>query len=141
MIYPAGGACREAAVKNLVKQFALVGVTLTPVPLDYAAYTARLAAGDFDLYLGEIRLTPNMSLTPFLTAGGSTAYGINIAGDTAQKYMALRRGEIDMTAFAVAFTADMPYIPICWRQGIAMSDAAVTNMTPTAYAVYDGMIS
>ena len=40
------------------------------------AYRAALASGDFDLYLGQTKLSPNMDLTPFFSASGALSYGI-----------------------------------------------------------------
>ena len=39
------------------------------------AYMTALEEGDYDLYLGQTRLSPNMDLTPFFSASGGLHYG------------------------------------------------------------------
>ena len=43
--------------------------------LAWEDYTAALAAGEFDLYYGEVRLSANFDLSSFFRFGGSLAYG------------------------------------------------------------------
>ena len=38
-------------------------------------YAVLLAQGDYDLYLGQTKLSPNMDLTPFFSANGALNYG------------------------------------------------------------------
>ena len=38
-----------------------------------------------------------------------------------------------------AFAASLPYIPLCWRCGLAAYDRALTNVTPTGYDPYAGL--
>lgn len=40
-----------------------------------SSFEEALAEGDYDLYLGQTRLSPNMDLTPFFSASGSLNYG------------------------------------------------------------------
>jgi ABC-type transport system substrate-binding protein len=39
------------------------------------AYEAALIEGDYDLYLGQTKLSPNMDLTPFFSENGALNYG------------------------------------------------------------------
>lgn len=139
LIYTAGNTCRESAVKTVVKALADCGVTVTPAPLSYAEYIARLQNGDFDLYLGEIQLSPNMNLSVFFRAGGAAAYGVNTASATATAYTALREGSGTPQAFITAFGEDMPYIPLCWRQGMAAYSKAFSSVTPSAFDPFNGI--
>ncbi len=137
LVYVTGNTCREAAVKMLTAAFADIGITVTPVPLHYADYLARLQSGDFDLYLGEIQLLPSMSLDPFLN-GGAASYGI-YAPKTAAAYNAWIRSEGELQAFVAAFGEEMPFIPLCWRQGLAAYSKAFSSVTPLAFHPYNGI--
>ncbi len=136
LVYVAGNTCRESAVKMLTAAFADVGITVTPVPLAYADYLARLQSGDFDLYLGEIQLLPSMSLDVFF--GGAASYGI-IAPKTAAAYTAFVRSEGTAETFTAAFAEEMPFIPLCWRQGLAAYSRAFSSVTPLAFHPYNGI--
>ncbi len=139
MIYPSGNSCREAAVKMMVSQFSAAGITVTATPLAYSEYMNRLKAGNYDLYLGEIRLSPNMDLSPFLRAGGTAAYGVNAGGDSSAKYTAFKDGSSTAAAFVTAFGEEMPYIPLYWRQGMVACADPISDITPSAYNLFDGI--
>ncbi len=140
LLYPAGNSCREAATKLIVRQLALIDIPVTAVPVSYGDYLSRLAAGDYDLYLGEIRMNPNMNLQVFFTAGGAASFGVPI-GNTAAQYTAFRKGEIAAADFVSAFSEEMPYIPICFKQGMAACHRSVSYITPSAYNVFDGILN
>ena len=139
LLYASGNRCREALVKILVQQLNQAGFQVTAQPAAYDDYKTQLDTGDFDLYIGEMRLTPSMNLFVFFRAGGAGAYGVNTAGEAAQSYAAYRAGEKTAAEFVAAFGRDMPYIPLCYRQGMAAGHAALTYITPSAYSVYDGI--
>ncbi len=140
LIYPNGNNCREAAVKMLTAQFAAAGITVVPTPLSFEAYTNRLQAGDFDLYLGEIRLTPNMDLSPLLQAGGNAAYGIDTASPASTAYAACKNGSGTAAMFVTAFGEQMPYIPLLWRQGMVACADSFVAITPVAYDLFNGVL-
>lgn len=128
----------RARVADLVRtQMEGGGVVITPVPLAEADYRKRLAAGQYDLYIGEIRLTADMSLRPLLM-GGNASYGISRSGAAAVAYGQYLSGATDLAAFTTAFAADLPYIPLCWRHGLAAYDRRLTTVTPSGYDPYSG---
>ncbi len=141
LIYPAGNGCREAAVSTIKKQLAFAGITVDTVSLSFEEYTSRLASGNYDLYLGEIRLTPNMDLSPFFTAGGKTAFGVNTLGQAAQTYRALQSGQATMAQFSEAFQQEMPFIPLVFKQGMTAHYFYSFVLSPSAYHLFDGFIS
>lgn len=140
LIYPSGNSCREAAVKMIVSQLGAAGVTVISTPLAYEEYLARLQAGNYDLYLGEIRLSPHMDLSILLQAGGAAAFGVDTSLSVVSKYAAFREGTEAAAAFVTAFGEDMPYIPVCWRQGMVAVSAALPDIHPTAYNLFKGFI-
>lgn len=52
-----------------------LGFKITVKSLDADEYASALRNGNFDLYYGEIRLSPNFDLSPFFRSGGSVSYG------------------------------------------------------------------
>ncbi len=137
LIYSTDRADR-ARVADLVRsQMEGGGVVITPVPLEEEEYRRRLAAGQYDLYIAEIRLTADMSLRPLLM-GGDASYGISRSGAAAVAYGQYLSGEMDLLDFIAAFATDMPYIPVCWRHGLAAYDRRLTTVTPVGYNPYAG---
>ncbi len=130
---------RLAAAKQLEEQLEKTGIAVTVESMSFSDLEKRLDKGDFDLYIGEIRLSANMSLSPLLTEGGAAAYGIDQAGAAAQAYAAYLAGEKTLADFCAAFVQDPPFLPLCWRQGIAAYDRNMSGVTPTAFDVYHGI--
>lgn len=138
LIYSSGNSCRDATVKMIVSQLAAAGIKAEAVSLAYSDYLKRLQAGDYDLYLGEIRLHPNMDLSAFLE-NGNASFGVRASDDLLQKYKAFRDGSGTSAAFVTAFGEELPYIPICWRQGMAAYHTSAATITPTAYDLFYGL--
>jgi len=51
------------------------GLIVTVVEVGTSEYRKRLSEGEFEMYLGQTKLSPNMDLTPFFSEGGALSYG------------------------------------------------------------------
>ena len=118
----------------------------------FADYTAALASGNFQLYLGEVAITPNMDLTNLVAEGGSAAYGAaaskpdvtaDTASDTAsdapteetaQSVSAAElingfySGTNTVNDVASVLQAEMPFIPVCYRTGVLFYNDNIENV-------------
>ncbi len=59
----------------IVKMLEAGGLKVTVTTVSASNFTAALKAGDYDLYLGQTRLSQNMDLTAFFSRTGSMNYG------------------------------------------------------------------
>lgn len=66
---------RIAVAEYLASDLAKAGVTVEVRKLSWEEYNAALAAGNFDLYLGQVKLTGDFDLAPILGSGGALNYG------------------------------------------------------------------
>ena len=137
LIYSTQRADRALVADRIRTQLDEGGITVTLTPLSEAEYRSRLKKGTYDLYIGEIRLTADHSLRPLL-GGGSASYGISSSGAAAKAYRQYLSGDKTVEEFMTAFAEDMPYIPLCWRSGLAAYDRQLTALTPTGYDPYAG---
>lgn len=137
LIYSQEGGFRSTVADMVRSQLEGAGVAVTVTPLDYAEYMARLSAGKYDLYIGEVRLPANMSLQA-LMPGGNVAYGVSYDSPAAIAYRQYLTGELTIQDFSYAFVEDMPYIPLCWRSGFAAYDRRLTVATPHGYNPFFG---
>ena len=80
-------------------------------------YTEAVELGSYDLYIGEVRLTPNMDLSPLF--GGTVGYGIDPACPSAMRYTQLLEGSCELMDFINTFNEDVPFAPLCYRNGAA----------------------
>ena len=63
---------------------------------------------------------------------------MSASGPAAKAYRQYLSGDATIEEFLTAFAEDMPYIPLCWRSGLAAYDRGLTALTPTGYDPYAG---
>ncbi|MBQ7294624.1 MAG: hypothetical protein IJW86_00355 [Clostridia bacterium] len=114
--------CAEAITKSL----RAIGVDIRLQKLTYEEYISALQKGEYDLYIGEVKLTPDMSLTPFFSEKGSVNYGIDTSSATAKAYYDFLGGKIDISTFIQVFSLEKPFIPLLFREGIAYYSRELT---------------
>lgn len=110
----------KVATANLVKnQLEAAGFKINIEKLSASDYQKRVKGGNFDLYIGEVKLSDDMCLYPFFDKKGGVNYGIDLdkmsCDDTYIKYL---EGEEDLGKFILAFYDDMPYIPLLYKKGL-----------------------
>ena len=128
----------EQAAQAVAEGLKIAGISIEIEAVPRAEYQARLAEGKFDLYLGEIRLTADHSLRPLLR-GGDASFGISQKGKAAASYRAYLGGTATLAEFLTVFGEEMPYLPLCWRSGLAAYHRGITTVTPSAYDPYGGL--
>lgn len=110
---------RKAAADLIAKQLGNAGFHVTVDAKPYDAYRQALAAGAYDLFLGEVRLTDDMNLNCFFTPEGNCAFSVNPAqGKTSPAYAAFVSGKEPVGSFLMAFKEEMPFVPVLYRKGL-----------------------
>ena len=66
---------RVAAADMIAAQLKEAGIEITVIKMKYADYLTTLQSGNFQMYLGEVRLTANMDFSSLLLSEGSAAFG------------------------------------------------------------------
>ena len=118
LIVEDGNAFMQQAAALVRDQLALVNLNLTVNTLSHKEFAEALESGAYDFYLSEIKLTKNMDLTPFFSAGGAAAYGTDReTTEVDEIYAHYRSGETDLSRFLESFDAAMPFIPLVFRNG------------------------
>lgn len=96
------------------------GIKIEKSALPFAEYTEAVKAGRYDLYLGEIALTHDMDLSPLLRPGSPLSYGLNAyAGASSAAYSEFLDAAIEIEDFVKIFNEDLPFLPLCYRKGVA----------------------
>ena len=103
-----------------------IGIKVTVNSASYEEYISSLSRGNYDLYIGEVKLTPNMSLSPFFSENSSAGYGINKDSATAKAYSDFISGKIDISTFIQVFSSEKPFIPLLFREGMAYYSRELT---------------
>ena len=126
--------CNEgnAFIRNTANEIAAAlapcNINITVRLLSSSALKKAVQAGEYDLYIAEIKLPANMDLSEFFTYGGSASYGMifdNLTCDEA--YFRYKKGEITLDDFISVFNSDMPFIPLAYRNGRFLFTRDVTS--------------
>lgn len=138
LIYNSDRTDRASVAEQIRRQADACGITVVLTPLDETAYRTALAEGEYELYLGEYRFGADMSLRSLLL-GGDTSYGVAADSAAVAAYTAYLSGESTLQSFLDTFGTDVPFIPLCYRGGVAAYDRRLTAVTPTGYDPYHGI--
>jgi len=76
MIVNSENRIRVAAAKNIASQLSELGIRITVEEMPFKQYRKALKKGNFQLFLGEVKLTDNMDISCLVTEGGSAAFGL-----------------------------------------------------------------
>ncbi len=126
------------AANLIAGQCRAAGIEISVLERSYEQYMSLLLSGDFQLYLGEIRVPFNMDMSSLVLPGGSAAYGVasggvDESGQLVQKTVCedmigrYHAGECGIADLAGAFLTEMPEIPICYRNGMLFYTSRVKN--------------
>lgn len=110
---------RLSAANMIAAQLSAVGIKVTVTQLTWADYAKAVQGGSFDLYLGEVKLSNNMSLAPFFNEAGAAKAGINQGGAAAASYKQMLTGAVSLQDFLNTFQENPAFLPVCFRKGVA----------------------
>lgn len=110
-------ARRVKAAKLIKSRLEKAGIKVNLSSVDFDSYSLALQNGSYDLYLGEVKLGANMDFTPFLSSAGKAKYGIDLSSSVCDAYSDLRSGKIDVSTFVGVFDEELPFLPLCYREG------------------------
>ncbi len=131
---------RVNTAKMVANQLNAYGIKLTVLEVSFNEYKNRLQNGNFQLYIGEVRITENMDLSPLIVAGGSAAFGMKATTktdekdgeDTAPKLSSsadiinsFYKGNAEITDVVSILQTEMPIIPVCYRLGVLFSKDSI----------------
>ena len=110
---------RYAAAKLIAQQLEAVGFKVTINRENNKTYRSKIKYGGYDLYIGETRIPNDMNMRSFFTKGGATRYGISLSSSkTAKAYGDYLAGKDEIGSFVLAFSQEMPFVPLLYRQGM-----------------------
>ena len=142
-------AMRVLAAKEIASQLKSAGINITVIEKGYEAYLAALRSGGFQLYLGEVTITPNMDMTNLVAPGTAASYGVvtptveipssDETGETVQTTITAPANSLSVingfysgvntiTDVATALQTEMPMIPVCYRTGVLFCDENIENI-------------
>lgn len=126
---------KVALAEYLARQFTVAQVIVTPVVLPWSDYLAALDSGEFDLWLGEVRLTADWNITRLVGTNGALNYGRFSSADVDKALDAFLKSENEATAAALCrcLAAEAPILPIAFKSVTVITpEGVIDGVSPTA---------
>ncbi len=153
---------RLAAANKIAKDIEAAGIKIKVNAVKESTYRSYIKSGNYDLYLGEIRFEENMdiggltSLDSAIVFSGSKSKtkeksdvsleddSLNKPGEitltSAQAYNGYYKGKYTLQDLITAFTAELPVIPICFKNGLVIySERFGAGITPSRSELFNGI--
>lgn len=127
----------RSTAKLLCEQWKAAGLTVKEIPLSSAEFRARIRAGNFELYLGEIRLSEDLSLRPWLSDSGAAA--VALPDGAVADYAAYLAGEMTAEEYRQAFADTLPFIPLGWRMGAVVCGNSLSGLSLGGPSFFSGI--
>ena len=123
-----GNTYKKNTAVLLEKQFSEQGIRIRLKQTDdFNAYRAAVEAGEFDLYIGEVKLYNNMDLSPFWE-GGALSSHLAQSEALAQNYQAFKSNKSAAGSFESVLAAEAPFSPLLWRQGVVVTTRGLRGL-------------
>ncbi len=107
----------QSTAQAVADSLALSGIRVQVELVARAVYNDRLAKGEYELYLGEVRTGRTLNTALYRT-GSAINYGQFSGSALEAAAAAYRTGEKTLTEFATVFDQFTPIIPLAYRQGV-----------------------
>ncbi len=129
---------KRSAAESIADSLSAFDLKVKVLALPWEEYTAALAAGNFDLYYGEVKLTADWDLAPLLASGGSLNYSGWSNVRTDQLLATLRTSAPENRAENAELLCShllqtTPILPVCFKSTtVLVQSGAIEDLSPTA---------
>lgn len=117
LLYPTGSQTKEQLARLVQSQLEEAGAVVQLDGRTYEEYLSALRSGSYDLYLGQVLLTDDMDIRPLLSQSSSCGFGARPSETLTQAVDQWRQGSGELSAVCDAFSQDLPFLPLLYRQG------------------------
>lgn len=130
---------RVAAAYNIADSLNECGFLIRVQAISFDEYNKKISSGDFDMYLGEIRLDGSMDISVFF-GDGVYSNGIDKTEKAVTEYYKYRAGEISAKEYYGIFSEYYPFVPVLFRKGYAIFSKNVNpDLNYMPYNLYGGL--
>ena len=132
---------RLAAADLISSSLALAGIEATVQVVPWNEYTAAIASGNYDLYIGEIKIPYNMDISGLLSPNEAFGAGIPYDDATEAAYAQAKAGEITLEELDQVLQESLPVIPLLYRRGIlCVAQDFSANMVATEQDIFYNIV-
>lgn len=131
---------RVAAAYAVAESLKESGFTVTVLTLDFSDYSQRITSGNYDMYIGEIKLDSTFDISEFFKQGTSFSAGTDFSSRAVTEYFRYRAGEITAAEYYDIFIEEYPFVPVCFRMGYAVNSYDVKlDFAKIPFNLYSGI--
>lgn len=141
LIYNSDNISRSSAASIICRTMIKNGIEIEPVGLEYKEYVKCLKSGDYDLYIGETRISQSMNISEMIE-NDNVFYGVSENSKFKTTFADFYSGNGDLGLAINAFNDELPFIPICYRYGLFICSNSLSDfssLVPSANCVYNGI--
>jgi hypothetical protein len=143
MIVAADNTDKVKAAKRVVEDLNAIGIPIRLKQLSWSEYVNAIVYGEYDMFYGEIKLTPDFSLVDMLTTNGVKNF-YKISDPNVYEYISKYLGSITETERKMNCDAMCRYImdngyiiPILFEeQQVLTHRDVVSGLNPTQYNLF-----
>lgn len=126
---------RVAAANKIAQELRECGFRIDVIPMSADKYKTKINEGDYQLCIAEAKLSENMDLSAFSDGFYKKSVPENLK--FFNDYKSYKAGGTDMNALVDSFLNDMPFVPICYRVGVAAYTKTYTpDFTYAPFNIY-----
>lgn len=118
LAYNSDNSQKRELAKLISEYFNACSIELIVDSYTFLEYSNQLAARNYDLFIGEVKLPDNMDLTQMLTPGTNLSFAMGEQSALMENWRSYRAGTKTAPEFISDFSQAIPFIPICYRRGI-----------------------
>ena len=138
--------------QTVSNQLSYFGFKINVKAVSRESYLSLLKSGSFELYVGEVKLLPNMDISPLVIKGGSAAFGMTDAKvsntedsdtDNSDYRLILKgysNGKNTIADVATSLLSSMPLVPIAYRNALVFYSDAISDIgSSSSYDIFISM--
>ena len=131
---------RLAAAFHIADSLNKLGFYINVLPLSFAEYNQRISAGNYDMYLSEIKLDGSMDLSQFFLENGSLSVGVDKSSKASTEYFRYRAGSITAEEYYEIFAEEYPFVPVLFRNGYVVTSGDIkTDLSENPFDLYKNL--
>lgn len=127
---------KVSAAQRIAESLKAANITVQVEEVPWSEFTARLSAGKFELYLGEVALSADFDVTSLVAPGGALNYGGFSSEElSAAIYSARATGE--RGEFLRIFADEVPFAPVLFkRDTLLVQKNFFSELTPAVHSPF-----
>ncbi len=138
MLVCEGNSARLSAATAIAAALSVYDLKVSLKTMPYADYIAALQSGTFDLYFGEVRMTPDFHCASLFQTGGSLNYGRfsdpAVDAQIATAFTSVTAPVSANESLCTALQQTAPAAVLCFKSvSVVLQGGAVDEITPTCF--------